>query len=104
MLYDNEADAATMENHANREEIKEAMETGIGKAARYSKTFMEKTLYYALRLDSGTVIRVSCTQNTVGTLLLGCCHLCCGFWCWCSFCRLFLLPASQSVSPDPSTR
>lgn len=71
VLYDNEADAATMENHANREEIKEAMETGIGKAARYSKTFMEKTLYYALRLDSGTVIRVSCTQNTVGTLLLG---------------------------------
>ena len=71
VLYDNEADAATMENHANREEIKQAMETGSGKEARYSKTFMEKTLYYALRLNSGTVVRVSCTQNTVGTLLLG---------------------------------
>lgn len=71
VLYDNQADAATMENHANREEIKEAVETGSGKAARYSSTFMEKTLYYAARLADGTVMRVSCTQHTVGTLIMG---------------------------------
>ncbi|HPS75647.1 MAG TPA: ATP-binding protein [Oscillospiraceae bacterium] len=71
VLYDNEADAATMENHADRQEIKAALENGSGQSARYSATFMEKTLYYALRLTDGTVLRVSCTQNTVGTLLLG---------------------------------
>jgi two-component system, OmpR family, phosphate regulon sensor histidine kinase PhoR len=70
VLYDTQVDAVTMENHASREEIKEAMENGSGKSVRYSDTFMTKTLYYAQRIPDGSVMRVSCTQNTVGTLIM----------------------------------
>lgn len=70
VIYDSVGDPAAMENHGDREEIKEALAGGEGKASHYSEIFMEKTLYYASRLDDGTVVRVSCTQNSVFTLLL----------------------------------
>jgi two-component system phosphate regulon sensor histidine kinase PhoR len=71
VLYDSKADVETMENHANREEVVEAFETGTGEAVRYSKTLSEQTIYYAILLDNGTVARVSSTQYTVWVLLLG---------------------------------
>lgn len=70
VLYDSQADAAQMENHANREEIKEAFADGEGSSSRYSKTIAEKTIYYAVQLNDGSVIRVSSTQYTIWNLLL----------------------------------
>ena len=69
VLYDNQADETTMENHKDREEIKEALESGQGEAVRESSTLSQKTIYYALRLSDGTVLRLSSTQSTVFALL-----------------------------------
>lgn len=71
VLYDSAADAATMGNHANRTEIAEAMQDGNGQSAHYSETLMARTLYYAQRLEDGSVLRVSCNQSTVMAMLLG---------------------------------
>ena len=71
VLYDSVGDAASMENHLGRQEIQEAMKNGAGRSVHYSSVFLEKTLYYAERLPDGTVMRVSCRQNTVGSILLG---------------------------------
>lgn len=70
VLYDNQADAATMENHGDRKEIQEALKTGSGHAERISKTLSQKTLYYALRLSDNSVLRVSSTQYSVWVLLM----------------------------------
>lgn len=71
VLYDTNADASSMENHADREEISEALETGSGEGKRVSATLSEKTVYIALRLSDGTVIRAAASHYTVPTLLLG---------------------------------
>lgn len=71
VLYDSAADESTMENHADREEVQEALRTGTGESARTSATLAEKTLYRAVRLNDGSVLRVAVTQYTVMTLLLG---------------------------------
>ena len=71
VLYDTQADAAQMENHAGRDEIRQAMETGSGSGSRYSATLLEKTLYRAVRLDDGSVLRISVSRATIGTLVLG---------------------------------
>lgn len=69
VLYDTQAPAAEMENHAGREEIRQALETGTGKSVRDSSTLLTNTLYYALRLDDGTVLRVACQQQAVLEML-----------------------------------
>lgn len=69
VLYDNESDARTMDNHANREEIKEALKDGYGESVRYSKTLTTQSLYSAQRLDNGTVIRLSVTRHSILVLL-----------------------------------
>ncbi len=71
VLYDSEADPSEMDNHREREEIKEAYASGYGESSRYSVTLMERTLYSAKRLPDGTVIRLSVAQDTLLTLLLG---------------------------------
>lgn len=71
VLYDNRADESTMTNHADREEIQEALKTGSGEAVRQSDTLAEQTVYYALRLNDGSVLRVSSTQYNVPILLVG---------------------------------
>lgn len=71
VLYDTQAYAADMENHIDREEIKEALKNGSGSSARYSSTFTEKTLYESVLLQNGNVLRVSASQMTVGALILG---------------------------------
>ena len=70
VLYDTKADAASMENHAQRQEVRQALTTGVGESSRYSATLLEKTLYYAQRLPDGTVLRLSATRVTWGVLLL----------------------------------
>ena len=74
VLFDTHADAAQMENHADREEIREAMQTGSGSAARSSNTLLEKTIYEAERLTDGSVLRISISQNTLLILVLGMLH------------------------------
>ena len=69
VLYDNVADKESMENHADREEYIEAIKDGYGKAERYSYTLSQKTVYYAVLLEDGSVVRVSTTQFTPLTLL-----------------------------------
>lgn len=69
VLFDNEESTETMENHADREEIIQALQTGRGTAVRYSATRGCKTMYYAERLPDGTVLRVSTEQVTVWRLL-----------------------------------
>ncbi len=71
VLYDSTTDAEGMENHLGREEVDEALATGVGESERYSTTLAEKTLYYARRLEDGSVLRVSVEQYTVLTLTLG---------------------------------
>lgn len=71
VLYDSETDASRLDNHADREEIRKAMEYGTGMSIRYSKTLTEKTVNYALRLSDSSILRVSAKQYTVITILLG---------------------------------
>lgn len=71
VLYDSKSDTSEMENHLEREEIGEALEHGYGESFRYSATLMERSLYSAQRLDDGSVLRMSVSQNTILTLVLG---------------------------------
>ena len=59
VLFDNDVNVDDLGNHLNRPEIKEAIENGCGQIVRKSDTFNMNTIYYALRLDNGTIIRVS---------------------------------------------
>ena len=71
VLYDSQVTASDMENHLEREEIAEALESGNGSSARYSSTLTARTFYEATRLQNGNVLRVSVSQVTVGALILG---------------------------------
>ncbi len=71
VLADTDAVAEELENHADRKEIADALKNGKGTSSRYSDTLMQKTLYYAEKLDDGTILRVSTTQNSVVIILLG---------------------------------
>ena len=71
VLYDTKADAGQLPSHADRSEIREALENGTGESTRYSATLLEKTLYYARRLDDGTVLRISVSRATVWALVVG---------------------------------
>lgn len=71
VLYDSKTDLSEMENHMEREEVKEAMNQGTGESTRYSKTLLERSLYCAQRLNDGTVIRLSTSQNSLLKLFLG---------------------------------
>jgi len=70
VLYDTRVDQTTMENHANREEIREAFETGSGSAVRTSSTLTEQTYYEAKRLQDGTVLRISTSQASAWALMM----------------------------------
>ena len=71
VLYDTKTNAESLENHASRAEVSQALATGIGESTRYSSTLMEKTMYYAQRLDDGTVLRISISRATVGMIAVG---------------------------------
>ena len=73
VLADTSAERA-LENHGDRDEVQQAMETGTGKSVRYSETLMEKTVYYATRLEDGRILRISATRYSVAVVLLGLIH------------------------------
>ncbi len=69
VIYDNEANVESMDNHGHRKEIREAEINGEGEDVRMSSTLSEKTMYYALRLDNGNVLRISSTQKSALALV-----------------------------------
>ncbi|HHV5990000.1 TPA: ATP-binding protein [Streptococcus agalactiae] len=71
VLYDTQSDAKHMKNHANRQEIKEAIKSGYGESTRWSATLTEKSIYAAQRLNNGTIVRLSVAQQTIFYLLFG---------------------------------
>ena len=70
VMYDTQVDAETMENHAQRQEVRQALTTGEGESSRYSSTLLQKTVYYAKLLPDGTVLRLSAVRVTAGVLVL----------------------------------
>jgi len=70
VLFDTQADLATMDNHAEREEIMEALAYGKGTSQRYSDTLTTIMLYSAVRMENGTVLRIAAAQDSVLALLL----------------------------------
>ena len=81
VLFDNEADVSEMKNHSDRTEFQKAEKYGAGECSRYSDTLSEKTIYYALRLKDGTVLRVSGTQDSVLALVENLIFPLCGLLC-----------------------
>ena len=71
VLYDTVTDAESLENHADREEVREALAGGEGESSRYSSTILQKTMYCARRLADGSVLRISISRATAGVLLIG---------------------------------
>ncbi len=71
VIYDTQSDEESMENHADREEIQQALHSKEGKSLRYSTTLLEKTFYCARRLNDGSVLRISVSSVTVWVLVLG---------------------------------
>ena len=70
VLFDTQVDQTAMENHADREEIREAFATGSGSAVRISSTLTEQTYYEAQRLTDGTVLRISTNQASAWALMM----------------------------------
>ncbi|MBQ8815370.1 MAG: hypothetical protein IJZ85_12845 [Lachnospiraceae bacterium] len=75
VLQDSRSDSASMGNHADREEVQEALTHGYGQSSRYSDTLSEKVDNYAIRLNNGQVLRFSDTQYTILTLIKNNLHL-----------------------------
>lgn len=70
VLYDTQVNSSTMENHSSREEFKKAISDGEGSSIRYSSTMLQQNIYYAIKLDDGTVLRVAETYDTVWLLMI----------------------------------
>ncbi len=71
VLYDNQSDTAKMDNHRNREEVKEALKEGEGHANRKSHTISQRTIYYAKQMEDGTILRIASEQSSILALLAG---------------------------------
>lgn len=77
VIYDSNAQEEQMENHLQREEIRQALKYGTGSALRRSDTLLEKRMYEAKRLSDGSVLRISATRQTLVVLLVGMLHPVC---------------------------
>lgn len=70
VIYDSLARPEEMENHLGREEIAEALEKGWGRSKHISGTTTQTTLYYALRMSDGSVIRLAAAQDSLVTMIM----------------------------------
>lgn len=70
VTYDSYVDAETMQNHSDREEFIEAIKKGEGSSTRYSVTLTEETIYEAIRLNDGSVLRISTSYATALALVV----------------------------------
>ncbi|MGI6217450.1 MAG: ATP-binding protein [Coriobacteriales bacterium] len=64
VLYDNAVDVDLLDNHSMRPEFSEAEQAGESTTGRYSATLREETIYHAVRLDNGSVLRLAMTQTS----------------------------------------
>ena len=74
VLFDTDAEASAMENHGDREEILEALVQGTGSSSRHSDTLLERTVYEAVCLEDGSVLRISRNEQTMLILVIGMLH------------------------------
>lgn len=74
VIHDTHVNIKTMENHADREEISEALQRGNGSGTRISKALTEETFYFAKKLSNGEVLRVSATRMSVWAFLFSIWH------------------------------
>jgi len=65
VLYDDDQSTGTLQNHSDREEIREALESGIGESRRFSNTLKQETYYYAIMLNNGLILRLAKTTNSI---------------------------------------
>ena len=70
VFYDSFADIKKMENHANRQEVRQALKHGNGKAIRTSDTLDKNTFYYAIRLDDGNILRVTKESRSIWSVFI----------------------------------
>ena len=70
VIYDNEADTTTMENHFERPEVKQAVTYGNGSSSRNSETIGEKIYYYAVKLNNGSILRMSQPTKVIMYMVL----------------------------------
>ena len=70
VFYDSFADIKKMENHANRQEVRQALKHGNGKAIRTSDTLDKNTFYYAIRLDDGNILRVAKESRSIWSVFI----------------------------------
>ena len=68
VLFDSVMEEGEMENHADREEVQEAFRDGHGEGERFSSTLSEKTWYCAVRLEDGSVVRLSIETASILTV------------------------------------
>ena len=71
VLYDSEADASTMENHADRPEVEAAGTNGAAVTSRYSETLATDYIYAAACLEDGSIIRLSQERQSLISFLGG---------------------------------
>ena len=65
VYYDNFADPNAMDNHADRPEIRQALENGSGSDIRNSSTVDQSAFYYAVRLKNGDVMRLAQEASSI---------------------------------------
>lgn len=65
VIFDSNAVPEDLTNHSDRPEVIQAEKEGRGEAVRFSETFSQQTYYYALRLEDGSILRVSKVMDSV---------------------------------------
>ena len=70
VIFDSKVSEKNLENHKDREEIISAKENGEDYAVRYSSTLGQQTIYYAVSLEDGSILRISSAYNSVFSLLI----------------------------------
>lgn len=70
VIADTSADESELNDHSDRQEVIDALKNGKGTSIRYSKTLAEKTIYFAVRMSDGNILRISTTQYTIITIII----------------------------------
>lgn len=70
VIADTSANESELGDHSDRQEVIDALKNGKGTSIRYSNTLAEKTVYYAMKMNDGNILRVSTTQYTVVTIII----------------------------------
>lgn len=68
VLYDSIVDAETLDNHIDRPEVQEALNSGIGKTVRKSSTMKKSNFYIAVKLNNDKVLRVSKETDSIWSI------------------------------------